>query len=94
MFWEITYSAIAKHPGTFSDALKTAQNEKSCIFQEIDIPKIHVQQFENFQNIIGLKFDALPSQKTLSGWKMELTLDRVAQMVLGAKYAKNHKYKE
>ena len=58
------------------------------------MPKIHVQQFENFQNLIGLKFDALPSQKTLSGWKMELTLDIVAQMVPEAKYAKNHKCKE
>ena len=36
-------------------------------------------------------FDALPSQKTLSGWQMELSLDEVAQMVLGVKYAKNCK---
>ena len=28
-------------------------------------------------------FDALPSQKTLSGWQVELCLDKVAPLVLG-----------
>ena len=65
MCLEITYSAIVE---IFFDALKTGQNEKSYIFQEIDIPKIHVQLFENFQNLWHFKFDALPVQKTLSGW--------------------------
>ena len=35
---EITYSAIAKYPEIFFDSLKTGQNEKSYIFQEIGIP--------------------------------------------------------
>ena len=30
-------------------------------------------------------------KKTLNGWQMELSLDKVAQMVLGVKYAKNRK---
>ena len=36
-------------------------------------------------------FDAVPSQKTLSGWQMELSLDKVAQIVPGVKYSKNGK---
>ena len=71
MCLEITYSAIVE---IFFDALKTGQNEKSYIFQEIGIPKIHVQLFENFQNLWHFKFDPLPVQKNLSGWQMELTL--------------------
>ena len=74
MCLEKTYSATAKYPEIFFDALKTAQNEKSYIFQEIDIPEIHVRLFENFQNLQHFKFDVLPSQKTLSGWQMELPL--------------------
>ena len=46
---QITCSAIAKYPFFFFDALKIGQNEKSYIFQEIGIPEIHVQLFENFQ---------------------------------------------
>ena len=42
MCLEITYSTIAKYPEFFCDALKTGQNEKSYIFQEIDIAEIHV----------------------------------------------------
>ena len=55
MCLEITYSAIAKYSGIFFDALKTGENEKSYIFQEIDIPEIHVQLFEKFQNLIALQ---------------------------------------
>ena len=51
---EITYSAIAKYPDVFFDALKANQNEKSYTFQETGIPEIHVWQFENFQNLITL----------------------------------------
>ena len=51
MYLEITYPAIAKYPETSFDALKTGQNEKSYIFQEIRIPEIHVRLFENFQNL-------------------------------------------
>ena len=29
--------------------------EKSYIFQEIGIPEIHVQLFDNFQNLIALQ---------------------------------------
>ena len=47
MCLEITYSAIAKYPEIFFDALKTGQNEKSYIFQEIGFPEIHVRLFEN-----------------------------------------------
>ena len=32
---------MAKYPETFFDVLKTGQNEKSYIFQEIGIPEIH-----------------------------------------------------
>ena len=39
---EITYLATAKYPEIFFDALKTGQNEKSYIFQEIGISEIHV----------------------------------------------------
>ena len=74
MCLEITYSATVE---IFFDALKTGQNEKSYIFQEIGIPKIPVQLFENFQNLWHFKFDALPAQKTLSGWQMELTLVKI-----------------
>ena len=51
MCLEITYLAIPKYPEFFLDALKTDQNEKSYIFQEIGIPEIHVWLFENFQNL-------------------------------------------
>ena len=49
---------------------------------------MHVRLFENFQNLWHFKFDALPSQKSLSGWQMELSLE---QIVLGVEYAKNRK---
>ena len=52
---EITYWTIAKYPEVLFDALKTGQNEKSYIFQEIGIPGIYVQLFENFQNLIPLQ---------------------------------------
>ena len=55
MCLEITYSAIAKYPELFVDALKTGLNEKSYIFQEISITEIHVQLFENFQKLIALQ---------------------------------------
>ena len=55
MCLEITYLAIPKYPEIFLDALKTSQNEKSYIFQEIGIPEIHVWLFENFQNLIVLE---------------------------------------
>ena len=47
MFLEIAYSTIAKYPNFFFfffffDALKTGQNGKSYIFQEIGIAEIHV----------------------------------------------------
>ena len=48
---EITYSAIVKYPETFLDALKTNQNEKSYIFEDTGILEIHVELFENFQNL-------------------------------------------
>ena len=54
MCLEIKYSATAKY-SDFFDALKTDQNEKSYIFQETGISEIHVQLFENFQNLIALK---------------------------------------
>ena len=57
--------SYCKIPWIFFDAL-TGRNEKSYIFQEIDIPEVHVQLFENFQNLIALSFDALPLQKALS----------------------------
>ena len=56
MCLEMTYSAISKYPEIFFDALKTDQNEKSYIFQEIGIPQMHVRVFENFQNLIALQF--------------------------------------
>ena len=37
------------------DSLRTGQNEKSYIFQEIGIVEISVQLFENFQNLIALQ---------------------------------------
>ena len=40
------------------------------------------------KNLIFFKFDAMPLQKTLSGWQMKLSLDKVAQIDLGVKYAK------
>ena len=51
MCLEITYSAIAKYRETFFGALKTAQNEKPYVFQEIDIPEINMCLFGNFQNL-------------------------------------------
>ena len=39
MCLEIRYSVIAKYSEMFFDALKTGQNEKSYIFQEIAIPE-------------------------------------------------------
>ena len=55
MCLERTYSAIAKYPEIFFDILKTGQNEKSYIFQEIGIPEIHVHLFEKFQNLMALQ---------------------------------------
>ena len=55
MCLEITYSTIAKYLEIFFDTLKTDQNEKSYIFQEIGIPEIHMQLFQNFQNLIALQ---------------------------------------
>ena len=37
------------------------------------------------------KINALPSQKTLSGLQMELSLDKIVWIVLGVKYAKDCK---
>ena len=54
MYLEITYSTILKHQEKFFSALKTSQNEKFYIFQEIGIPDTHVQLFENFRNLISL----------------------------------------
>ena len=54
MCLEITYSTIAKYPDFFN-ALKTSQNEKSYIFQEIGIPEIHVRLLGNFQNLIAFQ---------------------------------------
>ena len=48
---QITNSATAQHPEILIDVLKTGQNEKFYIFQEIGIPEIHVQLFEIFQNL-------------------------------------------
>ena len=45
MCLQITYAGI----DNFFDAFKPGQNEKSNIFQEIGIPKIDVELFENFQ---------------------------------------------
>ena len=55
MCLKITYAAIAKYPENFFNALKPGQNKKSYIFQEIGMPKIYVQLFENFQNLIALQ---------------------------------------
>ena len=95
---QITCSAIAKYPFFFFffffDALKIGQNEKSYIFQEIGIPEIHVQLFEIFQNLNSTSSLMLClHKKTLSAWKMELSLAKVAQIVLGVKYAKSYKIK-
>ena len=54
MYLEITYSTIVKHQEKFFSALKTSQNEKFYIFQEIGIPDLHVQLFETFRNLISL----------------------------------------
>ena len=62
---EVTYSAITKHPGIFFDALKTGQNEKSYIFQEIGIPEIHVRLFENYHNLIALQVGSLAFTKKI-----------------------------
>ena len=51
MCLKIAYAAIAKYPENFFNALKPGQNKKSYI----GIPKIHVQLFENFQNLIALQ---------------------------------------
>ena len=55
MCLEIIYSAIAKYPEFFFEAIKIGQNEKSSIFQEIGIPEIHMRLFENFQNLMALQ---------------------------------------
>ena len=55
MCLEITYSAIAKYPEFFFEAIKIGQNEKSYIFQEISIPEIYMRLFENFQNLIAFQ---------------------------------------
>ena len=95
MCLEITYLAIPKYPEFFLDALKTDQNEKYYIFQEIGIPEIHVWLSENFQKLEYLKIDVLPSHKTLSGWQMKLSLVKKSQIALWVKYARtckaNHK---
>ena len=44
---------LQKNPENLFDALKPGQNEKSRIFQEIGIPKIHVRLFKNFRNRRG-----------------------------------------
>ena len=48
---EITYSAIAKYPDffIFLHALKTGQNEKSYIFQEIGIIEIMCDYLKIFK---------------------------------------------
>ena len=48
-------SFVAKCPENLLCALKTGQNEKFHIFQEIDILEINVQLFENFQNLIAFR---------------------------------------
>ena len=46
MCLETAYTATANYTEYFFDALKPGQNEKSYIFQEIGIPKIHVRLFQ------------------------------------------------
>ena len=66
----------------FFDAfLKTGENCKSCIIQEIDIPEINVQVFENFQNLIYIyhfRFDTVASQKYLGSLQVEQLLGNMA----------------
>ena len=75
---EILYSAITKYLEIFFDALKTGQNEKPYFFQEFGIPEIHARLTEKFENLQHFKLDALPSQKTMSGSQMELSLAKIA----------------
>ena len=65
MCLKITYVATAKYPENFFNALKPGQNKKSYIFQEIGIPKIYVQLFENFQNLIALQVWCLAFTKNV-----------------------------
>ena len=91
MCLEITYLAIPKYPEIFLDALKTGQNEKSYIFQEIGIPEIHVWLFENLKTDRTRRLMPCLRIKLLSVWQMELPLVKKAQIVLWVKYAKTCK---
>ena len=79
----------------FFDALKTGQNQKSYIFEEIDVLEIHVRLFENFQNLIAhFTFDALPSQKNFEWLANGTVFGQSSPNSSGGKYATIVKYKE
>ena len=46
---------LARYSEKFFNVSKPGQNEKSYIFQKMGILKIHVQLFENFQNVTALQ---------------------------------------
>ena len=48
------------------------------IFKKLASQKSICNYLKIFQNLQHFKFDALPSQNTLSGWQMELPLVKIA----------------
>ena len=78
-----------KIPGVFFDALKTGKNKKSCIFQESGIPEIHVQLFENFQNLIGLQVCCLTFTKNIEWLANETVLGQSSPNKSGGKICQN-----
>ena len=63
IYLELTYPTIVKYPEFFFDTLKTGQNEKPYVFQEISIPEIYVQLFENSKNLIALQVSCIAFTK-------------------------------
>ena len=62
---------------------------KNPMFFKIGIPEIFVRLFEIFQNLTVLQVWCLAFTKNFK--QSELSLDQIAQIVLGVKYAKNRK---
>ena len=93
MFLEIIFSGVAKYPEFFFffDALKLAKTEYPIFFKKLASQKSMFDYLKIFKTKQHFKFEALHSQKALSSWQMKLSLDKVAQIVLGVKYAKYSK---
>ena len=78
MCLEITYSAIAKYPEIFFDALKTGQMKNPIFFKKLTSEKSMCNYLKIFKIYSTSSLIPCLHKKTLSGWEMELSLVKIA----------------